>query len=182
MTLGWIRNTANLAASTLSKCHAMQTWQGATYTQAQALGRIYHHALPPPANKREHTLAELAALRPFVLLYTEQGDGLDVTRDTAGTDWGPRATGHLVACFECAIPTIDINDPAKVASDFEQFLGLMIGTGATNQPGLYELFGQPGELAGTRVVYRGYARTDPADVAEIGDCLRGWLDLYWSVG
>lgn len=59
MTLGWIRNTANLAASTLSKCHALQTWQGATYTQAQALGRIYHHALPPPANKREHTLAEL---------------------------------------------------------------------------------------------------------------------------
>lgn len=182
MTLGWIRNTANLAAGTLSRCHAIQTWQGATYTQAQALGRIYHQALPPPANKIEHTLAELSAVRPFVLLYTEQGDGLEVARDTSGTDWAPRASGHLVACFEATIPSVDINDPAKVANDFEEFLGRVIGTGNANQPGLYELFGQPGELAGVRVVYRGYARTDPADVTELGDCLRGWLDLYWSVG
>jgi hypothetical protein len=182
MTLGWIRNTANLAAATLSRCHAIRTWQGNNWTEAQALARIYHHALPPPGNSREHTLAELTALRPFVLLYTEQQDGLDLNRDTAGTDWAPRASGHMVACFEATIPSIDLADPSKVMRDFEQFLGLVIGTGNTNQPGLYELFGQPGELAGTRVVYRGSVRTEPEDVADLGDCLRGWLDLYWTMG
>jgi hypothetical protein len=182
MTAGWIRNTAALAAGTISRCHAFQTWQGNTWNEAQALARIYHHALPPPANGREHTLAEMSALRPFALIWTEGVDGLEVFRDTAGTDWAPRSSGHLVVCFEQNVPTEDLDDPSKVERDFETFVGLVIGSGDGTEPGLYELSGIPGELPATRIVYRGSARTPQEEIQSIGDAQRAWLDIYWTMG
>lgn len=182
MTAGWIRNTAALAAATLSRCHAFQHWQGNTWTESQALARIYHHALPPPADGRQHTLAEMEALRPFALIWTEGVDGLEVFRDTAGPDWAPRASGHLVICLEQSVPDADLNDPAKVERDFETTVGLIMGSGNASQPGLYELSGNPGELPATRLVYRGSARTPQEELQDIGDAQRAWLDIYWTMG
>lgn len=179
---GWITDTAALLATTLANCHALQTWGGNDWTAAEALARIYHHALPVPAGGLEHTLAELQAYRPFVLIWTEQGDGLEIVRDTAGPDWAPQSRGHLVACLEQSTPADLVNDPSAAERDFESMIGRLMGSGNPDQPGLYELSGRPQYLPITRIAYRGIARTANEDVTEIGDAQRAWLDIHWQQG
>jgi len=179
---GWIEDTAALLATTLANCHALQTWGGNNWNVSQSLARIYHHALPKPANNLEHTLAELAAYRPFALVWTEQGDGMEIMRDTAGPDWAPKSRGHLIVCLEQSTPANLVADPSAAERNFEGMIGRLIGSGNPSQPGLYELSGRPEYLPITRIVYRGIARTPQEESTEIGDAQRAWLDIYWQQG
>lgn len=176
---GWISLTADRLATTLAACSAFLNWTGTTWTEAEALARIYHNALPPPSHGDEHTLEEWDRYRPHALIWT-QDDGLTLVRDSAGPGSCMESSGDLVLAFEQAVPASIANDPAEVDRRFQNFLGRIVGTGDPNNPGLMDLAGDPRYLPIRRIRLRGIARTAAEELAGMGDAQRAWLDIHWS--
>ena len=89
-------------------------------TSVDAAKRIYSRGLPPPANAMRYTLDELAALRPFAILYFPDRDPY-VARRTAHMAWGE--AGRVEAYFEVAIDPSNANDPAAAEAALTDLLG-----------------------------------------------------------
>ncbi len=138
---------------------------------------VYHHHLPEPGNKVSHTKVELAGLRPFVMIWTNDRDGITWTRDTAGPDACAASDGELVIRFERNTPANMTSSAA--ARDFENAIGrLCKGTAAA--PGLIDLAGDPRYLPLVELRLLEHSRTAPEKVTDIGDAQRAFLLATWS--
>lgn len=180
MADGIIQDVQESLRGTLAACYAWQNWQGNAWTEAQALARIYHDALPAPAASSEaHTLSELKALRPFALIYTEPDWGFRMRREAAGM--GYDQAGTIIVCIEQDIPESIIDDPAEIDLQFRKGLGNLLRSGNVNQPGLAELADIPGEFVARDVRVYGPVRTEEQDVGTLGDAQRVWLEITWGV-
>ncbi len=56
--------------------------------QAAALASIYHEGLPKPADGSTHTKAELEALRPYAIIWTDPDGGYATQSDSAPSSAG----------------------------------------------------------------------------------------------
>lgn len=138
---------------------------------------VYHHHLPEPANKISHTKTELAALRPFIMLWTNDRDGITWTRDTAGPDACAASDGELVIRFERNTPAN--MSPSLAARDFENLIG-RLAKGTAAAPGLIDLAGDPQYLPLVELRLVEHSRTLPEKINDIGDAQRAYLLATWS--
>lgn len=124
--------------SMLSRCTALQEIDGASFTAAELLERIYLDGVPPPANDA-HTRSELEQLRPFVLIRMPPNRGF-VTRHSA--NGGPQSfdpSGVLAADIYRTVPEDEKWDFEAADRSFENTLGLIIQSFNNDEPGLAEL-------------------------------------------
>jgi len=179
MPNGIIRGVEDALAQTLAACHAWQHWQGANLNSTQALARIYRNALPKPVSGgASHTLAELQALRPFILIYTDTDGGFVMDREAASS--GYDQSGKVIACIEQDVPEALLDDPAGVDDAIQADLELLLRSEDPNEPGLAELADLPGKFIPRRIVVIGPVRTAEEDLAEMGDAQRVWLEITWG--
>jgi len=144
----------------LADCSTFQAWVGAA-DQAEALARIYHEALPAPANGNEYTLAELQAYRPFALIWTSEQNGYSKRRLAVGT-WAE--SGRIMIRLEEDVDPQIANDPAEVARRFRNTIGQIIDElCALTDPGAGYL------VFHTVTVEAGPIRTEEDEARTLGD-------------
>jgi hypothetical protein len=174
-----IQQAQNIARATLAACASFQALVGAEaadeeYRIVQALEHIYHDAFPSPESQRaEHTRAELTALRPCAIVYTEDNQGWVVERDAVGNEdcWNAYGQVHLVVFRN--VPEEDEYDPSKVDTDFRT----VIGNIAAEIIGLSETAPY---LAANRIVVSGPHRTSLTELKDIGDAQQAELIVSWG--
>ena len=176
---GCISLPEEILRASLADCYYFRRWQGAAWSQAEALARIYPDALPPPTADG-FTLAELTALRPFVLLWTEPQAGFRLHHDSSGSDFFYNHSGKLSLLFEQAVPDAIKDDPAEVDRRFKNEVGLMICSRDGDKPGLCELSGQGGYLAIEELVAYGPFRSAQDDLATDGDTQQFLVEIKWG--
>lgn len=164
----------------LANCTYFRTWQGAAYTVDQAKARIYHDALPAPASGDALTAAELATYRPFVIISTERQQGFRLRHDSSGDGFYFSESGRLCLLFEQAVPSAIAADPSEVEITFKNFLGRVMASNDTANPGLAELAGEAGYLAIEEMVLYGPYRSAEDDQVADGDCQLALIEIAWG--
>lgn len=178
---GVIALNEDLLATTLANCTTVQTFLGAA-NATEALARIYFGALDQPADGADaHTAAELASLRPFVLLWTDEQAGIQLDFSSLGgaDGWHLRPTRGVITCrFEVAAGS---GTPQEEERIVKNAVGKMAQSGDNANPGLVELAGRPGYMAISRLVIRGPWRSDEDEVPHIGDFWAARFDVEWGI-
>ena len=167
-------------AGPISKIAALlETMLGAVATWDTFGATLYHHHLPNPTDGVSHTAAELAALRPFVLVWTADRNGIAWHRETAGPGIPTVSDGELIIRIERNTP--DDMTPAEAARDWENVIGQLC-KGTAIAPGLIDLAADPRYLPLTSLTLVEHSRTVPEKVTDIGDAQRAFLLAEWATG
>jgi hypothetical protein len=175
-----------LLANTLADCSEFRNLVGVS-SHSAALAKIWHEALPPPANgKDNYTLAELQAYRPFALIFTNDPQGPLSNRQAAS----PGAyfdSGTLRVLFEVDVPAEFKNEPLLLDHLIKQAIGRIIARPsdeASTFNGLRNLFhattSDYSYLAGDSVTFRGYHRSSQKEQPGQGDFVFAFLDVTYG--
>lgn len=160
-------------ATTLADCHAFQAWAGVA-SREDALARIYFDGLPSPDNGREsYTADELAELRPYAVIWTDEEDGFRRKMVSGGAGFLFDDSGRLHLELVQEIAVADQADLAAADRKFKNSLGLILDD-------LAELAGQGGYLTATSFVTKGPLRPHPD--AEEGEGPWQWAKLVIDWG
>lgn len=160
-------------ANTLADCHAFQAWAGVA-SQAAALERIYFDGLPAPDNGREtYTADELAALRPYAVIWTDEEEGFRRKQVAAGAGFYFEDSGRLHLELVQEIAAADQADLSASDRKFKNALGLILDE-------LAELAGQGGYLTATSFATKGPLRPHPD--SEDGEGPWQWAKLVIDWG
>jgi hypothetical protein len=153
-----IQTAQDLLKTTLSYSAAFQSLVGAV-DETEAAARIYHDALPPPADgSASYSAAQLSVLRPCAMIYTES-----FMRELVamGSDcWA--SWGQMKCIIYRNVPTAIADDPSQVDTTFRVIAGDIIS----------EMIAQcdtAGRLASRKFEARGPYRTPPDEINAIGD-------------
>lgn len=87
----------------LADCTTFRTLTGAT-TQAEAKARIWQDHTPAPDNGEEYTLAELETMRPFALIWLDEG-GTGYERTVIDAGFGVMENGVIMLRLEEDVPS-----------------------------------------------------------------------------
>lgn len=168
-----IQDVQEIARQTLAACDSFQSLVSAS-SAARAAEHIYHDAWPKPASGQPvHTLAEMNALRPSAIVYTDENNGFVSTRDaSADICWHHSGIIHFVIFRN--VPVVDVNDPSNVDVDFRTILGDIYSE-------LIDLSETPDMLAIRRITFDGPWRTEIKDLSAIGDAQAAKLIVEWGV-
>lgn len=146
---------------------------------ATALEHIYLEGLPPASPGPDHTKAELETLWPFAIVWHETAGGVRFqVPSQPGCCVLP--SGILICQIEIPVNPDIADDPTAIALDLHQRYDRIIQNSAA-QPGLLDLSGQAGYVAINDLTVYGYHRTDPKDVADLGDVTIGQLQITWGL-
>ena len=167
---GSISLAAEYAAATLADCPAFRTWCGAD-DAAQARGRIWFDALPPPNDQEEHTLDELQMYRPYVLIFVRSFGRAQVSTGTA-YEFGSEGSMGM-EFFQDVLAEIK-NQAAEISLRFNNAIGSIIDE-------LCDRAGTGGKLAFKRITMdEPCVRTGKDEAATYGDALFVRLTLEWT--
>lgn len=158
--------------TTLASLPAFQTWTG-TADSAAAQTHVYVGDVPPPSGSETYDPADLVALRPFAIVYTEPQAGYRASKDAVGTSWHFRESGRLVVMLEQEIPAAIRHDAAEVRRQFMNAMGQILD----------ELLGQAGvagQLAVRSATVYGPYRVDDDDIQGQGEPIVAYFDLEWG--
>lgn len=172
-----IQDVQAIAKTTLANCAAFRTLT-ATADATAALAKIYHDAWPVPASGGvSHSLAEITALRPSAIIYTEPDRGWtsqrDAMGDSTGNCWHHSGIIHMIIFRN--VPTADKALPSKVDTDFRTVIGTILS----------ELIAQSetaGRLNSKRLTVSGPWRTEPKELKDIGDAQGCEIIVEWGPG
>ena len=178
-----------LLAKTLADCSEFRNLVGAA-DHAAAFAKIWHEALPPPADgARKYSLAELQAYRPYALVFLRDPDGMGTTRQASapgawsdhgslwirlvldvpdGMDEHPVLLDHLVKQTAGRIMRCPPDETAST------FFGLMDLSGKTNETDGYSY------LACDDVLFKGWMLSADRDAPELGDFIVVSLEAQWG--
>lgn len=176
-----IQTAQDVARATLAACAAFQSLVGVEAVgdeerAAEALEHIYHDAFPSPESQRaEHTRAELTALRPCAIVYTEDSQGWVIIRDAMGNEdcWNARGMIHVVIFRN--VPEADRFNLSKVDTDFRTIIGDI----AEDIIGLSETAPY---LAARRLTVSGPTRTPHEQLKDVGDAQAAEISIEWGPG
>jgi len=161
----------------LSKCYALQHWQGATYTEAELLDRIYLDALPDPDDGSSRTKEESEALRPFIVLGADVGSPLTI-RKVAGGGGNWFDSSGMINCY---IEQAAVGDTeSEIDRSFQETMEQTLKSGNPSQPGLLEQVDQSGSLNISSITVMGPYRIDHEEVEAMGDCQMFRLQVRWG--
>lgn len=182
MADGPVLDALNAARRMLADCYWWRRIADADspWDQATALAHIHFDGLPPADPGPNHSLAQMTALRPFAIMWTDITGGLRIRNATAGYTCNV-PSGRIIAQIELPVPTAIASDPTAVADDISRKIGLILRTGDSDQPGLFELAGRSGYLPLTEVELFGYARTDAKAAEDLGDIVFAELQISWGL-
>lgn len=172
-----IQETQEIARITLAACAAFQELVGVDDEldpDTAALDYIYHDALPSPESGRaEHTRAELTALRPCAIVYTEDNQGWVATKDAMGNQncWNVSGSVHLVIYRN--VPEADEFNPSKVDTDFRTIIGNIASQ-------IIALSETAPYLAANQISMSGPARTPINQLNDVGDAQMAELVVNWG--
>jgi len=168
-----IQEAQNIARATLAACASFQSLVDAD-DATEALTHIYHDATPMPESGRaEHTRAELTALRPFAIVYTEDNQGFVVEKDAMGNEdcWNASGTVHIVIYRN--VPEADELNPSKVDTDFRTVMGNIASE-------IIRLSETAPYLAAKKIVASGPIRTPVKELSDVGDAQGAVLTVAWG--
>ncbi len=161
----------------VSRCVALQTWQGNTFSQSQLLARVYLDTIPEPANGSVHTLEELKTLRPFALIGVSGDSPIELLRDAMGGGCSFTAKGSLMIMLEQdAIDGTESQIDREFLTTIESFLQ----TGSTVQPGLIDQLDQADSIAIQRITCEGIFRVQPEEEVSKGIAQRAYFRVEWG--
>lgn len=160
-----IQDVQDLLATTLSESEAFQDFVVAANATA-AIAKVFHDVMPAPDGDR-YTEAELTALRPSALIYTERYEDV---YDATDSCW--RASGRLVCKLRRSTPAIG-TDSAKDIS-FRQIAGYIVQD-------LKDMCETAGRLASRGIVVEGPFRTHPTEIKAAGDFQEVDMTIDWGL-
>lgn len=175
--MGMILDAQDCLVRMLSRCHALQNWGSATYTESQLLERIYVEAIPEPANGSTHTKAELEDLRPYVLVGADTDRAISIKRDGMGGGSSFNPSGSLLVMIEQQV--IDGTE-AEIDRDLYTLLDGMLYTGNAAEPGLLDQLDQADSINIMKIDCQGIFRIMPEEVVSKGDAQRAYLRIEWG--
>lgn len=173
-----IQDAQDVAKSTLAACPEFISLVADAVADEDQLtaDRIYHDSFPEPiSGAPHHSRAELTALRPCAIVYTEDNQGFDVRRDAMGNEDCWNASGIIHYMILRNVPVADKDNPSKVDTDFRTVLGNIV----SEMIGLSETAPY---LAAKRFIISGPARTSVQELSELGDAQMGEIIAYWGPG
>lgn len=150
------------------------------WNDATAADHIHFDALPRSATGADHSLAELAALRPFAIMWADVAGG-QRWRSDSGDFCCALLSGVIVMQIEIAVPPSIAADPRAVAIDVNRKLGRIMRTCDAAEPGILDLSGRAGYLPINEAKITGYMRTDSNAAVELGDAVTAEIELHWGV-
>lgn len=177
--VGPVSLNEDLIANTLADSPKFQAFLGVA-SKAAALAKIYFGSLDSPAAGADfHTAAELIALRPYAILWTDESAGLTCDFSAmGGTGYEMRVTrGLVIVRLEKAAAS---GSPQEADRSVKNELGLIVKSGDHDNPGLAELSGRPGYAAVRRITIRGPWRCDEDEAQHYGDHVAARLDLEFG--
>ena len=170
---GPISRADTLLAASLAACARWQSMVGAVAAPA-ALARIHFGALPPPdARRQEYSLAELAALRPFAIVFADEDTTLTLRHKSTGTRRRFHDEGLVKFYIERDVPAELALDPAELDRRFKNDAGVLMQE-------LCALAGLAGYLAINEITGRGPLRSDKDEVTGKGDYQHFYFDVQWG--
>lgn len=175
--MGLITTPVDRLRVMLSKCYALQNWQGETYTEAELLDRIYLDALPDPDDGASRTKEESEALRPFILIGADVGSPLTIRKVAGGGgNWFDSSGTINVYVEQNAVGDTE----SEIDRAFQVTMEQTLKTNNQNQPGLLDQVDLPGSLNISSIIVMGPYRIDHEEVEEMGDCQMFRLQVRWG--
>ncbi len=161
----------------LSNSATLQTWTS-TANPTAALARIYHDGLPKPgSNAPRHTLAELQALRPYAIIWTDTEKGYGRTQDGYGA--GPHLgaeSGRLMIELVQDVPLAIADDIAEADLQWKNTIGQILDDLVTLiATGTYL-------LVNSLSIDEGPYRYEAAKQSEMGDAQGVEIGVGWGFG
>ncbi len=153
--------------------------ENSPWDDATALAHIHLDELPPPNPGPDHSLEQLAAFRPFAILWADVATGFRWRADS-GDYCCSLVSGTVVIQLELPVPELLAGDPTALAIDLHRKLGRIMRTSDPAEPGLLDLSGKPGYLPITDAKITGYIRTDDKARIDIGDAVTCEIELKWG--
>lgn len=163
----------------VSRCFALQTWQGNNFTEAQLLSRVYLDVLPDPADgSPTHTREELEAFRPYVIVGINGDSPVRIMRDAMGGGCAFTAKGSLIVILEQdAIG----NSESEIDRNFITTVESFLQTGNSVQPGLIDQLDRADSLAIQEITCEGIFRVVADEEVSKGVAQRAYFRIDWGV-
>lgn len=163
-------------ALTFAACPTVQTLFAAA-SAAAAQARIWIDGLPPPVDgegkvQARYTLAQLAALRPHIMIGTGPRQLL-ISRRIATDTFGE--AGYLLAWIEIGIDAELQDDPSALERSFDNTIGQIVND-------LKAISYQPGYLAIDEIIVEGIWRCPENAIHDVGDHFLASLNIKWNGG
>lgn len=175
--MGFLTDHQQCFRRMLSRCYALQNWGTNTFTEAELLARVYENAVPAPANGPVHTLAELEALRPFVVVGVDSVNALKLRRDAFGGAGSFLPSGHIVFFIEQAA---NGETESEIDSNFLAVIENMLQTNNPSQPGLMDLEDTEDSLKINELTLEGVFSTEQEDEISKGRAQRAYFRVTWG--
>lgn len=170
-----IQEAQDIAKATLAACAAFQSLVDAG-DATEALEHIYHDSFPTPISGGDaHGRAELTALRPCAIVYTEDNQGFVVRRDAMGMEDCWNATGVIHFVLFRNVPDADKDNPSKVDTDFRTVIGNIVSQ-------MIAVSETAGYLATKQFSVSGPTRTPKKELKDIGDAQLAEIIAAWGPG
>lgn len=178
---GPIALAKSILRTMISKCAALQSWDGFTFSESELFDRVYLDALPaPPDFKPEYTREQIEAFRPFVLVYMPPVAGFSMTANSAGSVCGASAAGSFIVELHRNVKPDEALDPGAVDRSFENTIGRLCSTNDMAAPGLWQLSRYSTYLELRAVELLEVYRAHPDDVPSKGDFQIATLLVQWG--
>jgi len=163
----------------IASTNAFQTWKdGQTWDLTEALEHVHHDQLPDPEDGNAYTADELELYLPLCVVWTAYQRGFTLQVEADSDSYYP--TGQLVAEFY-RIPDLKI-DP-NPDETFRNWLGELLQSGDTDNPGMVELARQSGKtisyLVPSRLTVHGPIETDPKEDPQLGRVQIARIECDW---
>lgn len=139
------------------------------------LASVYFDSLPPPPDKAQaYTAEQLAALRPLVVIYSDEDTGLVFDHQSHGqVGFGYANSGTIKGYLEMAVAPEHADDPQHAIRLFENQIGQVITE-------LLQLAGAAGYLAISNSRFTGPLRNHEDLRSEEGDYLQLLFTFEWG--
>lgn len=175
--MGLILDTQDCLRRMISRCTALQSWSGNTFTEAQLLARVYLDAIPDPAVGTLHTLEELESLRPFVLVGVNSQSPIRVQRDAMGGGSSFTPSGSLMVMIEQETSGAT---EAEIDRNFTTKLEAFLYSGNPSQPGLIDQLDSADSIAIQEITGEGIYRVQPEEEVSKGSAQRAYFRIDWG--
>lgn len=176
--MGLLLDSQDCLRRMVSRCVALQSWGGNTFTEAQLLARVYLDAIPGPATGTMHTLAELEYLRPFVLIGIDGQLPIKIQRDAMGGGVSFLPSGSLMLMLEQE--TVG-NTEAEIDRNFTSKIEQFLFSNDPVNPGLLDQLDQADSIAIQEVNCEGIYRVQPEEEVSKGSAQRAYFRIEWGV-
>lgn len=180
MATGVIGIAKQRFADTIAATTAFRTWEGNSWSFAQAATHIYFDAIPPdPSGESTFSRDYLESLRPFCVIYKPDIPGsLSLNLRAVPNTFVP--SGILDATFERNVPAKYAEQPGVLDAQFEEFISLLLKSGNDSTPGIAELVKSEGYLNAYRIEDMGVVRSAEEIIPTQGDHQRYFIRVWWG--